>query len=293
MIPTGSAITIEITTATNTWLSVSIVSTQMLPLSEPSACSPATTSSAIAHTAATRRPAVAHASAVTPTTTSHHGRFVEEVADRIEQVDDDEVADRTGAADDRHAVAQMIAAPVDDAVHRIVQREVDRRRERARRPDLADDRPRSRTTAMPTISSMRARCGVRSRWNARAARLRPPGGEPVEHDRDGDDREARVERLPDVEVLQAGEHLLAEPFGADERGDHDDAEREVDRLVHAEQQRRAARPAARSCASVWRVVAPCAVPTSTSWSGTPPSPWCVSRIAAGRAKITVAITAGG
>ena len=82
----------------------------------PSACRPATMSSATAQIAATRRPAVAHASAVNPVTTIHHGRLTRNARIGFEQVDHGEVAQRARSADDRHAVAQVVVAPVDDMV---------------------------------------------------------------------------------------------------------------------------------------------------------------------------------
>ena len=66
----------------------------------------------------------------------------------------------------------------------------------------------------------------------------PRRGDAVEHDRHDDDRDAPIERGADAQPLQTVQHRLTQTTRADERSDHDDAERHHDRLVDTEHDRR-------------------------------------------------------
>ena len=68
--------------------------------------------------------------------------------------------------------------------------------------------------------------------------LTPGRRHPVEHDGHHHDRDAAVQRLADVELLEAVEHLPAEARRPDDGRDHDHAERHHDRLVDPEHHRR-------------------------------------------------------
>ena len=237
MMPTGSAIAIEITTATSTWLSVSIVSTQMLPLAEPSACKPGDDQ---------QRDRAHHRDPPARGGPRERGDAARRPPTTAGSTRKSRIGSSTWMTMKSliEPVPPMIGTPLRKLSRHhsttwltgIVQREVDRRRERARRPELADD-DRDDHRREPASSSTRARSGVRSRRNARAARTGRPAVSRSSTIATATIASPASNAWPTSSVLQAGEHLLAESLGADERGDHDDAEREVDRLVHAEQQR--------------------------------------------------------
>jgi hypothetical protein len=63
------------------------------------------------------------------------------------------------------------------------------------------------------------------------------GGHPVQHDGQHHDRQARVERGPDVQRLQRLHHRLAQSWRVDERGDGDHGQGCHDRLVDTEDDR--------------------------------------------------------
>ena len=122
--------------------------------------------------------------------------------------------------------------------------------------------------------------------------MRSPGGETIEHDRDGDDREARVERLTDVECCKPASTSWPRPSAPTSAAITTMPNARL--IVWLTPSSNAGRATGTWIfQSDWRGVAPCAVPTSTNCPGTPRSPCSVSRIAGGSAKITVAMTAGG
>ena len=149
------------------------MSTQMLGPSVPSARNPATTRSATAQIAATRRPAVVQAKAVKPQTTIHHGRLTRK--------------SRIGSS--RWMTVKSLIDPVPPMIGTPV-RKLSRTHSTALLTgswseksievgNVPDDQSlpittASTTAATPTINSTRARSSVRSRLNARAARSGRP-----------------------------------------------------------------------------------------------------------------------
>ncbi len=179
-----------------------------------------------------RRPPTKNAIPTTSATISHHGDSVRKPWMRVDQAEGDAVLDRLGDG------VEVRRDPLDRVVHRSPDREGDVGKlgaeQRARSDGEDRDRDDRGTDRRPDQQTGEGRVlqGVR--------RVRPLAGggrEPIQEDGHDDDRDAGRQRQADVALLDAGEHILAQPGAVDERGDHDHRQGHHDRLVDAEDDR--------------------------------------------------------
>ena len=225
--PSGMAIIRLSTTATSTWLSVSIARSHTCSAAMPTKQPP--------HSAPSLHPPLAHPMATAMATITYHAASCRRSRAGVRKLMTRKSLNDAVPPTIGHAVAEVLVDPVGRVVDGC--RHVDRPRVRevvgAR--NLGDDGHDE--DHADAGARTRPRCAQRLRHPrlllARTASRALAGGDPVEGDRREHDRQTSGERLADVDLLQPAEHVVAHAARADQRRVDDDAERHHDHLVDA------------------------------------------------------------
>ena len=144
---------------------------------------------------------------------------------------------------------------------------------RGHRERPAPEPRRSRRAERSQTSSRRRRVGSWTGGSAGRCALARALGQPVEDDRQDDDREARLERRADVHLADRARRTSPPRPGAPMRaGDHDHRERHHDRLVDAEADRRGGPAGSCTLRRTCRRVAPSELAASMVSPGTSADP---------------------